>query len=71
MPKVNEMIGKRVKLLVPSQGQKAGDVGIIIKSCGCATPGWKVEFADSRIIELKQHNLNTTYELVEEIKEAV
>jgi len=60
-----EMIGKRVKLLIPSQGQKAGDVGIIIKSCGCTIPGWKVDFPNQRTIELKQRDFNKTYELVE------
>jgi hypothetical protein len=70
MPKI-EMIGKRVKLLIPIGGQQAGDVGIIKSSCGCSIHGWKVEFANGRTVELKQHLLNSTYELVEEVKEAV
>jgi len=65
------MIGKRVKLLIPSGGQQAGDVGIIKSSCGCAVPGWKVLFGNMRTIEVKQHNLGRTYVLVEEVKEAV
>lgn len=59
------MIGKRVKLLIPFGGQQAGDEGIIKSSCGCAIPGWRVEFAGQRVIEIKQHGLNVMFALVD------
>jgi len=66
------MIGKKIKLLIPLPiyNLKAGDEGIIEKSCGCSIPGWKVKFP-ARIIELKQHDFGRTYVLVDEAKEAV
>jgi len=65
------MIGKKIKLLISTDGQQTGDEGIIQSSCGCAVPGWKVLFGNMRTIEVKQHNLGRTYVLVEEVKEAV